>query len=137
MAAMPVGLQRGAGAHRWADRSRSPVRVAVAWALTLLLAAAATGCGARSSPSHPGTNATLTYVDTTSFMLDWDPATSYSNELVAMSNMYERLVRYDTAARAVEPELATSWRQSDRGRRWVFHLRRGVRFHTGRELDAH
>ena len=39
-------------------------------------------------------------------MTDWDPATSYSNEIIAMNNMYETLTRYDTQTKKVEPLLA-------------------------------
>src|SRR3989441_6027860 len=32
--------------------------------------------------------------------------------------------------------VATRWEASADGKRWTFHLRRGVRFHTGDELTA-
>lgn len=36
----------------------------------------------------------------------------------------------------VEPELAESWAVSEENRRWTFRLRKGVKFHDGRELVA-
>jgi peptide/nickel transport system substrate-binding protein len=36
----------------------------------------------------------------------------------------------------VEPELATRWDVSPDLKTWTFHLRRGVKFHNGKELEA-
>ena len=49
--------------------------------------------------------------------------------------VYDGLIRLDARMEAV-PHLAASWRISDNGRRWVFFLRSGVRFHDGVELTA-
>lgn len=35
-----------------------------------------------------------------------------------------------------QPDLAETWTHSDDLKRWTFHLRRGVKFHNGRELVA-
>jgi peptide/nickel transport system substrate-binding protein len=35
-----------------------------------------------------------------------------------------------------QPDLAEKWENSDDLKRWTFHLRRGVKFHSGRELVA-
>lgn len=37
---------------------------------------------------------------------------------------------------SLRPVLATDWRAEDGGRRWIFELRRDVRFHNGREMTA-
>ena len=49
--------------------------------------------------------------------------------------MYNNLTRLD-AKRDVVPDLAESWSASDGARAWTFKLRRGVKFHSGRELTA-
>jgi len=54
----------------------------------------------------------------------------------ALFNVFEGLVRLNKSAMAVEPCLAESWQAQDNGRRWIFHLRRGVRFHNGQACDA-
>jgi peptide/nickel transport system substrate-binding protein len=110
-------------------------------AVTLIAALAVTGCGSTKKPSGaPVSGAqgdqTFTYSDNNEIMVGWDPATSYSNENIAMNNMYEQLVRYDSRTKRVVPQLATSWSSSNGGRRWTFKLRSGVRFHTGRPVDA-
>lgn len=106
--------------------------------------AACSGGGAPSSPSGSGStapagpvNRTFTY-DTTAPVMDdgWDPATEYSDGIIAMSNMYETLTRYDPATHKVEPLLATSWTSSKNGLTWTFQLRPGVKFHTGRPMTA-
>ena len=60
--------------------------------------------------------------DTTATVMDdgWDPATEYSDGIIAMSQMYETLTRYDAAAHQVEPLLATSWSSADGGKTWTF-----------------
>jgi ABC-type transport system substrate-binding protein len=48
---------------------------------------------------------------------------------------YETLVTVD-ATGGLRPLLATSWEADGQGRRWTFHLRRGVRLHDGSMLQA-
>ncbi|GAA0915098.1 ABC transporter substrate-binding protein [Nonomuraea longicatena] len=67
---------------------------------------------------------------------DWDPATSYSNEVKVLQNVYETLTIWDPVNKKAGPRLATSWKATSDGRTWTFNLRQGVRFHSGRELDA-
>src|SRR5690348_1216355 len=97
------------------------------------LALAAVGCGSKKAPTGPppagstpaaspgggraaGGDSTLTYVDSNELMVGWDPATSYSNEISVMSNMYEQLVRYDKTTQKFTPLLAASYSKSADGR---------------------
>jgi peptide/nickel transport system substrate-binding protein len=116
------------------------------------LALVVVGCGSKKAPSGPppagssatatsgggsaAANSTLTYVDSNELMVGWDPATSYSNEISVMSNMYEQLVRYDKTTQKFVPLLAQSYSKSADGKTWTFKLRSGVKFHTGRPLTA-
>jgi peptide/nickel transport system substrate-binding protein len=136
-----------------ADRSRQPVttwvRLAVvSCAIGLTFAAcggstssaapaSASASGAASTvPSAAPVDATFTYASHTQVVTDLDPATSYSNEVIAMHNVYEMLTRYDAATKKVMPALATAWTSSADGMTWTFTLRSGVTFHTGRTMDA-
>ena len=104
-------------------------------ALAVLLAA----CGGSStSPGpQPAASRVFTYDTSAPVMVDgWDPATEYSDGIIAMSNMYETLTRYDAATHTINPLLATSWSSAANGLTWTFHLRHGVHFHTGRLLTA-
>ena len=87
-----------------------------------------------SSPGAPATN--FTYDTYTDVMVGWDPSTAYSNEIIAMSNMYETLTRYDPATKTAKPLLARSFNSNKAGTVWTFKLRKGVTFHTGRPLTA-
>jgi peptide/nickel transport system substrate-binding protein len=79
---------------------------------------------------------TFTYGAHLAVVTDLDPATSYSNEVIAMHNVYESLTRYDSATGTVMPALATEWSVSEDGLSWTFTLRDDVVFHTGRPMDA-
>jgi peptide/nickel transport system substrate-binding protein len=111
-------------------------------AAVAVVALSVAGCGSTKQPSGApvsggqGGDRTFTYSDNNEIMVGWDPASSYSNENIAMSNMYDQLVRYDSEAKKVVPNLATSWSSANGGKQWTFKLRDGVKFHTGRTMDA-
>jgi peptide/nickel transport system substrate-binding protein len=119
-------------------------RFGAAGAIVTVVALAVAGCGETKKPSGApvsggGANAApraFTYADNNEIMVGWDPATSYSNENIAMNNMYEQLVRYDSTTKKVVPLLAKSWKSEQGGKRWTFTLQSGVKFHTGNPLDA-
>jgi peptide/nickel transport system substrate-binding protein len=119
----------------------------------LVAAASAAGCGSTKAPGGTGapasgsgsattsggaatSDATFTYLDSNELMVGWDPATSYSNEISVMNNMYEQLVRYDNTTKSVKPQLADSYTKSSDGKTWTFKLHPGVRFHDGHAADA-
>ncbi|UBU11642.1 ABC transporter substrate-binding protein [Nonomuraea gerenzanensis] len=81
-------------------------------------------------------DSTFVYAPNSDVVTDWDPATSYSNEIVALANIYEGLTRYNSQTKQAEPRLATEWTSSDDGKEWTFKLRQGVKFHTGDPMDA-
>src|SRR5215472_2801640 len=49
--------------------------------------------------------------------------------------VYSRLTYFDDNLTVI-PDLAESWEASPDQTVWTFHLRHGVKFHDGRELDA-
>lgn len=102
--------------------------------LALMLTAGSLGVassgGAATAPK------TFTYDTYTQVMTSWDPSTEYSNEIIAMQDMYETLTRYDATTNQVNPLLATSWSSSNGGKTWTFNLRHDVTFHDGRPVTA-
>ncbi len=59
---------------------------------------------------------------------------TYSSEVI--SNIYDGLVRYKKASTGVEPSLAVKWSVDNEGKRWIFQLRKGIKFHNGKEFNA-
>jgi peptide/nickel transport system substrate-binding protein len=106
--------------------------------LTVLAACAAVALCAlvASAGSAASPPQTFSYVTPTQVMISWDPSAGYSNEIIAMSDMYETLTHYNPVTKKVEPELATSFSSNKAGTVWTFNLRHGVTFHTGRPLTA-
>lgn len=50
-------------------------------------------------------------------------------------HIFEGLLAFDSKFQAV-PQLAERWEVSGDGKAYTFHLRKGVKFHTGREMTA-
>jgi len=67
----------------------------------------------------------------------WDPSEGISDEKVVFNNVYETLLRYDPATDTFDPILAESYEASEDHMTWTFHIRQGIKFHTGNELDAY
>ncbi len=76
------------------------------------------------------------YAYTSEVTIFWDPSDTFSNEIIWMNNVYETLLRYNPFKDTFEPVLAESYEKSADGKTWTFHLRKGVKFHTGNEMDA-
>jgi peptide/nickel transport system substrate-binding protein len=59
---------------------------------------------------------------------------SYSNEVII--NIFEGLVSSHLNPLTIKPCLAERWEVKDKGKKWLFFLRKGVRFHNGEIFDA-
>jgi peptide/nickel transport system substrate-binding protein len=65
-----------------------------------------------------------------------DPArTSTGEEYIYDNLLFNGLTRM-RADLSVEPDLAEKWEYAPDLKSWTFHLRRGVKFHNGREMKA-
>jgi peptide/nickel transport system substrate-binding protein len=62
--------------------------------------------------------------------------TSAQANVTVVQNVYERLVWYDGAGNQPIPWLATSWSVEDGGLRYIFHLRKGIKFQDGTPFNA-
>jgi peptide/nickel transport system substrate-binding protein len=66
-----------------------------------------------------------------------DPAVAYDPwSTIYNSGTYETLVRAKRVGGGFEPVLATAWSSNEDGTRWIFHLRKGVKFHDGTPFNA-
>ncbi len=88
---------------------------------------------ARPGPATPVDTGTVT-VATVGSATDLDPASNQDDASNMMQrNIQEALVRVGGAGlESYVPDLATSWESNADKSVWTFHLRHGVRFHTGR-----
>jgi peptide/nickel transport system substrate-binding protein len=89
------------------------------------------GCGVSSSRTD-----TLIYAQSED-PKTLDPINTDIAEAVhVMTNVFDTLVTYHEETSEIVPALAEKWETSDDGLAWTFHLRRGVKFHDGSELNA-
>src|SRR6056297_381797 len=82
-----------------------------------------------------GTGAETVTIATASDALTLDPIMLSETPTIAVqANIFEALVSMDTDM-DVQPGLASSW-EVENDTTWVFHLRKGVKFHNGDSFDA-
>ncbi|MDM8524544.1 ABC transporter substrate-binding protein [Desulfococcaceae bacterium HSG8] len=66
-----------------------------------------------------------------------DPAfETDGNSFMICDNIYDQLVLYADESTDIVPGLATSWDIAPDGLTYTFHLRKGVKFHDGTEMNA-
>ncbi|MHC5078315.1 MAG: ABC transporter substrate-binding protein [Planctomycetota bacterium] len=66
-----------------------------------------------------------------------DPGDITDGESVKVCNqIYETLLTYAEEGPGLVPCLAERWENSEGGKVWTFHLRKGVKFHDGTPFDA-
>ena len=98
---------------------------------------AATLAVATAIPASAATSDTLVW-DIAAGPQYVDPVmgTTAQANVMVVQNVYERLVWYDGPGTQPIPWLATGWEVKDGGRRYIFKLRKGIKFQDGAELDA-
>jgi ABC-type transport system substrate-binding protein len=102
---------------------------------TLVALLAAIGCGSGAGHSGGGGNVGLTYYESYD-PRSLDPALSTdvpTGEMVTLA--FDGLTQFDAGGRLL-PALADRWTVERSGRRYVFHLRAGVKFHDGTRVTA-
>src|SRR5262245_28654543 len=62
----------------------------------------------RTTAAEAVQDATFFYVTNLDIVTSWDPAVSYSNEIIVMQNVYESLTRYNPVTKKAGPLLATA-----------------------------
>ena len=101
-------------------------------ALGILLLA---GCGGKGAAPEPGSANTLRYA-LISEPTTLDPAMVEDGATIdLLQNVFEGLVAWSEDNRIV-PNLAERWDVTPDGKSYTFHLRKGVKFHNGREVTA-
>jgi peptide/nickel transport system substrate-binding protein len=98
--------------------------------LGLLLVAAWLGC------ALPAGAAGMLRIAVPSNLNTLDPAkTKIGEEYIVNFLVFSGLTEIDRSGKTI-PDLAERWTASDDLKTWTFYLRKGVKFHHGREFDA-
>jgi peptide/nickel transport system substrate-binding protein len=90
--------------------------------------------GSSTFAQAPGGAATLV-VGQASDIANFDPFYTVLHNNFMFRGLYDSIVLIDANGR-VAPQLAESWSFSKDARNMTLQLRRGVRFHSGREMDS-
>lgn len=106
---------------------------AMKWVFSFVIFFAVLSCALTGADAQ----SVLTYIYA-SYESDFDPSTNYSTANQVLSNAYEPLLWANKPGSKEEftPGLATSYTVSNDGLRWVFNLRKGVKFHNGKPFTA-
>lgn len=92
--------------------------------------------GLRSNEGMEGRTDTLRIPQNTPFKTLDPTQTAMWGEGFIITEVFDRLVRYNAERQQCEPSLAVAWESDREGRRWTFHLNKGILFHHGRVMDA-
>lgn len=91
--------------------------------------------GAPAASPHPKRGGTLRIVPVAAFR-SLDPILAFDTESIPILRlMFRGLLDYDNGVHLV-PDQAKDWSISPDGKTYTFHLRPGVRFSNGREVEA-
>jgi ABC-type transport system substrate-binding protein len=103
-------------------------------ALALLAAAAPAALAQDAAAPKQGGRMVVTYKDDVSTL---DPAIGYDwQNWSIIKSLYDGLMDYKPGTTELVPDLALSYDIAPDGQAYTFRLRRGVKFHNGRELAA-
>jgi peptide/nickel transport system substrate-binding protein/oligopeptide transport system substrate-binding protein len=105
-------------------------------ALALMLGMASTNAQAEQLDPNakPGGEIVITYKDDVATL---DPAIGYDWQNWSMiKSLFDGLMDYEAGTTTLRPDLAESYEISPDGQTFTFKLRKGVKFHNGREMTA-
>lgn len=91
-----------------------------------------------TAPAPPTGLDTLVIAMDTSDAVSLDPARAYEfTSCLVVNQLYDKLVDFELPDLVhVKPEVAESWEVSPDGRVYTFHIRKGIKFASGNELNA-
>jgi peptide/nickel transport system substrate-binding protein len=73
----------------------------------------------------------------TGIIVDLEPARAYEDITnLTVEQLYDNLVDFEGTFDVIKPALAESWESMEGGKTWRFHIRKGVKFHSGNVVTA-
>ncbi len=91
------------------------------------------------SAGSPQDASTLVVGQNTAILITFDPAVVFEVEgVVIVDQLYDKLVDLEMVGGKIQvvPEVAESWTIAPDGRTWTFKIRKGMKFPSGRAVDA-
>lgn len=136
-----TGFIRGDKLKRREEIMRKTKLLALALSAVMSVSLLA-GCGSSggsTSGDASGDAGSVSYKDTITIATNTDQnymdGQMNNTSDVYLRAVYSQLVRRNTN-NELEGDLAESWEVSEDGCTWTFHLKQGVKFHSGKELTA-
>lgn len=127
----PIGAKTSTVGAAPASRPTFPARASQV--LLFLLLFVATSLSAAETPRRGGTLRLW-------FPQDWrslDPAIGFDGDSIPLQKLLFRgLIDFDATGTRLVPDQASDWNISPDGKTYTFHLKPGVRFSNGREVEA-
>lgn len=110
------------------------MRIASLLAATALTTALLTGSAAYAETAKSGGSMSIAFKDDIATL---DPAIGYDwQNWAVIKSMFNALLDYEPGTTKIRPMLAESYTVSPDGLTYTFALRKGVKFHNGREMTA-
>ncbi len=76
--------------------------------------------------------ANLDSIDSLNPFLQWN-----QHETIIITYMGDSLLLYDGMSRSIKPNIVHHWESLDSYSKWIFHIRKGIKFHNNLELTAY
>ena len=92
-------------------------------------------CGGNTESEGSSELVVGTYSTGASFVLDPQMTSNYGDWQYA-NQMYDTIVTTDFDGKTIKDALAESWEVSEDGKVYTFHLKDGVKFHSGKTLTS-
>ncbi|MCL4499521.1 MAG: ABC transporter substrate-binding protein [Chloroflexi bacterium] len=109
-------------------------RIRVAFAALVVIATILTGCTVSKTTTSSAPQALTTDLIEPVAIDPYNLQDTDGAEIV--SNIFEGLVKFDAASGKVKPAVAERWEANKDATIWIFHLKKGTKFHNGREVEA-
>ena len=111
--------------------------ISILLVIMMLFTILLSGCSSNTSGEAEVVEPQILYLASyTAPIIDWDPSICFSVGNGVLCNVYDTLLKYEPDDNSFTPVLATDYSKSEDGLTWTFHIREGVKFHDGTDVNA-